>query len=295
MADMSRLEKSFEVVQTIGLAVLAFLGGRSHSPTPAHSGAGKVDESLKANLFGLGPKDEAFFWDALAIGKEKAVIDDQGIENLTKMFDDLTRPERYKLGRIVGIDEQEVKGKTTTLEKLPDGLPALDRQGKALFSTKEESFRGNVRGMRFLVMLSKMEPKKAVKFLRVSGTLEGLTEDIEATWKRIRKFIRSKEAKKFFAEFRASAGMLKNTAVKLGKDADVRTQETILRYLGAADHNEAERIVTGREEEVARRRAQSWYQRDLKNRPRLLTAWGIMGIVVVIAIIMFAVKGGPTN
>lgn len=245
---------------------------------PTVGAVGNKDENLKAKPFGFGTTDETLFVDAYTLAYEKGLIDNAALSKLTAINEGLSPLERGRLGLIVGADEQDVKHKSSTLERNADGSPVLDRQGKVQYSTQETQSRGNIRGMRLIVMLSKMESTDALGFstdalgfLRSTGILNGpidnlaeVVKELPAVWKKIDEFL---------------------AAAKIPE----RIDKLAFWYLSVDSRNAAMKSIAATRQRIEKQKQMSWTQREINEQPttsRVLIALVVM--IIMGAIYVFA-------
>lgn len=282
----SIFSKISEVVGEVGgwMNVLG-LGRSSSGRSPSAGGENKQEAGLKANVFGIGTKDETLFWEAVALAEAKQWMKyPEGQQNLSKIFAGLGYWEKPRFYHMIGQDSQSVviegyaksssppsvdpmaplaprrRSRTTT----PDPSTANPDEPK---SEKTTMF-GNIRGAMIAAFFANMDPADALVFLKNSGTLNGTTDDIGEVYKKLSEFLGT-----------------------VGAKMNVKSQATLLQYFGATDIAEAKNNVAEREAETARLRKQSWYERNLQSGPGLTRVWvGLAAIIVLGSVYMFALN-----
>lgn len=251
------LGKVSELVGETGgwISVVRSIFGRSGS-----TGGKTQEDGLKAQFMGAGENDEALFWSAVALAKTNGWVDDKGIQSISAIFVKLDYGERKRLYQIIGRDEQnvviEMHSKTTGSQST-QAKGTRKRGSRSGGTVKLEDDKGhtqkitsmsNVRGALTIQLLAGMESTKAVEFLRNSGTLTGIPDDIENLYKKLSTFLKE-------------TGPEKKVREKLDK--------AVLVYLGAKAPEDAEAKVAAKEEALAHRRSQSWYERSLQKQPEI--------------------------
>lgn len=244
--------------------ILQMLLGRSRINPPSESkphAESKQDAGLKASFMGIGENDEALFWSAVALAKNNNWIDPAGLKNLSTIFSKLNHQERNHLYKIIGMDETDVvieaHSKATVkstqaqnMRKRGAGAGSKEEDGKE--QDKKMTAKSNIRGAMTISLLAGMDPGEAVTFLRNSGTLAGITDDVGYLYGKLSE-------------------LLKNT--NAGKKIKAHLKKAVLLYLGAKTLKEAETKVSAKEQALAQRQTQSWRERDLQKRPKLSITW----------------------
>lgn len=247
------VELSWEVLQTIGLFLL---GRKSSEPVPV--GKDRGDAGLKAGFMGVGRKDEALFWDAVAqaFQKESNVVKRQKSQKICEICDKLDLSQKKRLYETVGIDEQDF------IETEPVSVEYTDPKGntRRKVDKKEKKYKANERGKRFIQFLARLEIDEAVKFLKASGTLTGPLDDLQHFWEMAQPFLR----------------YIRDIEVRR------RVESAVLWYIGAGTLAEAEAIVSAKELALEMRRQQSWRERE-RQRPREFVIWVILIVLSVVA------------
>lgn len=264
--------KISEVVGELGgwMSVLG-IGPRRSSP----AGGGVQEAGLKAHLMGAGENDEALFWSAVALAKQNGWIDQNCLKNVSMIFSKLNHEERRHLYHIIGRDEQSVTieaHSSETATKSPQARSQRRRsgsiddkkEGEGKEQVKKTTATGNVRGAMTIALLAGMNPDDAVAFLRNSGTLTGIKDDLKHLHEKLCKFLKETEA---------------------GKKIRKHMKKTVLWYLEAKTLKEAETKVLAKEQALVNRQAQFWHERDLKNRKPLLIIWTALAIFSIAALI----------
>ncbi|MDP3957207.1 MAG: hypothetical protein Q8Q10_01775 [bacterium] len=239
--------------------ILQMLLGRSRINPPEskpHSES-KQDAGLKASFMGFGKNDEALFWSAVALAKNNDWIDQTGLKNINAIFSKLNHQEKNHLYKIIGMDETDVviEAHSKTVVK-PAQAQNMRKRGAGTGSKEEDgkemTAKSNVRGAMTISLLAGMNPNEAVKFLRNSGTLAGITDDLGYLYEKLSEFFKNTNA---------------------GKKIKAHLKKAILLYLGAKTLREAETKVSAKEQALAQRQTQSWRKRDLQKRPKLSITW----------------------
>ena len=259
--------KVSEVVGELGgwMSILG-IGKRSAHVNPA--GESRQEAGLKASFMGAGENDEALFWSAVALAQKNDWIDEIGLANVSVIFSKLNYEEKNRLYKIIGRDEQsvviEVHSKTTSAK--PAQAQSTRRRSPQGGKEKVEktSTTGNIRGAMTIALLASMDPDNAVAFLRNSGTLTGVTDDIEHLYGKLSVFLKNTEA---------------------GKRVQKGLRKAVLDYLGANTLRGAEAQVSAKELALAHRQAQPWYERIQQKQSVLFMVWCGLVIFSVAALI----------
>ena len=241
------------------------------------SAGGGAEAGLKASFMGTGENDEALFWSAVSLAKQNGWIDADGLKTISTIFSQLNHEERNRLYKIIGRDEQnvviEVHSKTTPA-KVATPPPAIPiekrRRGGGSGATasgntgsteevKKTSATSNVRGALTIALLASMDPADAVAFLRNSGTLSGIMDDVGYRYGQLSGFLKKHSAGKHL-------------------------RKAILAYLGATTDRGAEMTVLMGEALLEDRQRQNWWQRDLQHRRPLLITWGVFIAIAVVTL-----------
>lgn len=262
----STFSKISEIVGEVG-GWMSVLGIRHRGGGESHQEAG-----LKASMMGIGEKDEALFWSAVALAQQKGWIKEDGLKNLSAVFSRLNHAERGRLYKIIGQDEQSVviemhskTDATTAKSELAKRRRGSEekKDGETKEPIEKTTATGNVRGAMTVALLADMPPDEAVTFLRNSGTLSGPLEDLGYAHEKLCEFLEK------------TGG---------GKTLRKRMRAITLGYLGAKTFKEARANVEVKEDALRKRQAQSWIKRDLTKRPVFSSA---LVILVVFSAVSF--------